>query len=147
MKKFHYRLQRILSVKRTLKKQAQKALAKSQNERNSQKRTLENLERELVERLTAEKTSRRDKLDLHHLNLYHGYISQLKFMILNQRQLLANAEKDVEEKREKLVEASREEKKYARLKEIRKEEYTRELELALQKETDEFAKNVHRLNK
>lgn len=68
-------------------------------------------------------------------------------MILNQRQLLANAEKDVEEKRAKLVEASREEKKYARLKEIRKEEYTRELELALQKETDEFAKNVHRLNK
>lgn len=121
-------------------------MANAQNERNLQKRTLENLELEMVERLVAEKEARINKLDIRHLNLYHGYLSQLKFMIFHQRQKVAAAEKAVEEKRIKLIEASREEKKYDRLKEIRKEEYSKDLELALQKETDEFAKNVHRLN-
>jgi len=146
MKKFQYRLQRILKLKTTLKKQAQKILAKAQNEKLRQQTILENLRNELAFRLSDEKNSRSSILNVRHLELAQGYFSQLSFLISHQQRVVNELDQVVEKKRGLLVEASREERKYERLKEIRKEEYTQELELALQKETDEFAKNIHLQN-
>ena len=143
MKKFQYRLQRILKLKTTLKKQAQKELAKAQNERLKQQAILDNLRNELALRLNDEKNNRLNKLNVWHLEISQGYIAQLTFLIIHQQKVVQDMEQIVEKKRQLLVEASREERKYSRLKEIRKEEYIQDMELALQKETDEFAKNIH----
>jgi flagellar export protein FliJ len=70
------------------------------------------------------------------------YLGQLKFLIEHQTRVVTKAEKKVEVKRKKLIESKREERKYERLKEIRQEDYSRELESLLQKETDEFARNI-----
>lgn len=143
MKKFQYRLQRILKLKTTLKKQAQKELAKAQNERLRQQAILDNLRNELALRLNDEKNKRHRKLNVWHLEISQGYFSQLTFLISHQQKVVQDMEQIVEKKRQLLVEASREERKYSRLKEIRREEYIQDMELALQKETDEFAKNIH----
>jgi flagellar export protein FliJ len=101
------------------------------------------LKNELTGRLIREKNMRADRLDLRRLDLTQRYFAQLAFLIAHQINVLKQAERKTDEKRRKLIQASKEEKKFARLKEIRREEYTREMELMLQKETDEFARNVH----
>jgi flagellar export protein FliJ len=133
-----------LSLKATLKKQAQKDLAKAENERRKQQEILLSLKNELAGRLINEKDKRAKKLDLRRLDMTQRYFAQLTSLIGHQINVLREAERKTEEKRRKLVKASKEEKKYSRLKEIRREEYTQEMELMLQKETDEFAANVHR---
>ena len=118
-------------------------MAKVQNERLRQQTILDNLRNELTLRLNHEKNNRNRILNVWQLEITQGYFSQLAFLISHQQKIVHDLELVVEEKRKLLVEATREERKYMRLKEIRKEEYTQELELALQKETDEFAKNIH----
>jgi flagellar export protein FliJ len=93
-------------------------------------------------RLKLEKKSRLKKLNVRHLEIAQRYLGQLKFLIGHQIGVVAEAEKKVELKRKKLIESNREERKYERLKEIRGEDYSRELERFLQKETDEFARNI-----
>ncbi len=142
MKKFRFRLQRILSLKSILKKQAQKALAKAENNRKKEQDLLDQLYSEMDLRLKLEKESRLKKLNVRHLEIAQRYLGQLKFLIGHQTRVVAEAEKKVEVRRKKLIESKREERKYERLKEIRQEDYSQELERLLQKETDEFAKNI-----
>jgi len=146
MKKFRYRLQKILSLKSTLKKQVQKEFASAESELNRQKNILESIKSELHTRLKDEKDSRTKKLNLTQITLTQQYFGQLKFLINHQSQVVSKASKTVADKRKDLLEASKEERKYERLKEIRRDEYNRELEITDQKETDEFAKNIHRQN-
>lgn len=129
-----------------LKKQAQKDLARAESERRKQQDILQSLRDELSNRLVMEKNSRSRKLDLRRLELTQKYFMQLAFLISHQVNVLKEAERKTAQKRRKLIKASKEEKKYARLKEIRREEYTQEMELMLQKETDEFAGNICRRN-
>jgi len=142
MKKFRYRLQKILSLKQTLKKQAQKELARAENEHQRSLNILNALKDELALRLKLEKSSRRKKLNVRQLSETQRYFAQLAFLIQHQTNTLAESKKIAEEKRQTLIEASREERKYERLGEIRKEEYMHTLENALQKENDEFARNI-----
>jgi flagellar FliJ protein len=146
VKKFRFRLERVLSLKTTLKKQAQKALAEAENEKRKQQGILISLNDELSGRMAQEKSRRTKKLDLGRLELAQKYFGQLALLIAHQTKVLKEAEAKVVHKRKNLLEASKEVQKFEKLKEIRKDEYTHELELMLQKETDEFAKNVHRLN-
>jgi len=144
MKKFRYRLERILTLKETLKRQAQKEFAEAEANRQKQSLILESLKTELGRRLESEKEGRKKRLDITRLTNLQRYLGQLSFLIGHQTRVLARARELVELKRRKLVGASREERKYERLKEIRQEEYTRLLEGAQQKETDEFARNICR---
>jgi flagellar protein FliJ len=144
MKKFRYRLQKILSLKTTLKKQAQKDFAAAESELSRQTNILESIKSELAIRLKNEKQARCEKLDLKQISLTQQYFGQLSFLIKHQIHVVTKSKKTVEDRRRDLLAASKEKRKYERLKEIRKEDYNRELEMALQKETDEFAKNVHR---
>lgn len=142
MKKFRFRLQRILALKSVLKKQAQKALAKAENSRKKEQNLLDQLHSEMDLRLKLEKESRLKKLNVRHLEIAQRYLGQLKFLIGHQTRVVAEVEKKVAVTRKKLIESRREERKYERLKEIRQEDYSQELERLLQKETDEFAKNI-----
>jgi flagellar export protein FliJ len=69
----------------------------------------------------------------------HEYIKQIDFLIRHQTGRVAAACSETEKCREKLEIATREEKKFERLEEIKKSEYDREMNLILQKETDEVA--------
>jgi len=142
VKKFRFRLQRILSLKSVLKKQAQKALARAENNRKKEQDLLDQLHSEMALRLKLERKSRLKKLNVRHLEIAQRYLGQLKFLIGHQIGVVAEAAKKVELKRKKLIESNREERKYERLKEIRQEDYSQELERLLQKETDEFARNI-----
>jgi flagellar export protein FliJ len=142
VKKFRFRLQRILSLKSVLRKQAQKALARAENNRKKEQDLLDQLHSEMNLRLKLERESRLKKLNVRHLEIAQRYLGQLIFLIGHQTRVVAEAEKVVALKRKKLIESKREERKYERLKEIRREDYTQELENLLQKETDEFARNI-----
>ena len=92
--------------------------------------------------MKLEKESRLKKLNVRHLEIAQRYLGQLKFLIGHQIGIVAEAQKRIELKRKKLIESKREERKYERLKEIRREDYSQELERLLQKETDEFARDI-----
>jgi len=69
----------------------------------------------------------------------HEYIKQIDFLIRHQTGRVAAASNETEGRREILEVATREEKKFERLEEIKRDEYNREMNLLLQKETDEIA--------
>lgn len=98
---------------------------------------------ELTLRLRSEKHSRSNKLNVRYLEISQKYMAQLSFLIKHQSKKLLEAERIASEKRKKLIEARREERKYERLKQRRQDDYNRELEKLLQKETDEFAGNIY----
>jgi len=72
----------------------------------------------------------------------HDYLKQIDFLIGHQNSRVASASLHSEECREMLEMATKEEKKFERLKEIKREEYIRDMNLQLQKETDEIAATV-----
>jgi flagellar export protein FliJ len=70
------------------------------------------------------------------------YQHRLKQDMSVQHSMIAKARRDEAERREELLQAAKEEKVYAKLKERQRERYLVELERDEQKTTDEIAKNV-----
>jgi flagellar export protein FliJ len=63
------------------------------------------------------------------------------------RELLGHIAKDVEKKRQTLVEAARKKKTYEKLKERHLQQYTEDSNLALQKENDEIGQKMFVYNR
>ncbi len=72
------------------------------------------------------------------------YQQKLQANMQTQTKVIANARQFEEQSREQLVEATRNEKIYQRLKEKQLEAYLKELDQLQQKETDEIAANISR---
>lgn len=144
MKKFHYRLQKLLQLKEHHKLQQQKELAKAERVRRMEEAHQRMLREQLDREVSSLHTVENAQLNIARFGRSVYYQQRLNANMATQETVIANAEKLEDESRQRLIEATKNEKIYQRLKEKQLETYLQELERLEQKETDEIAGNVGR---
>ncbi len=137
--KFQFKLEKVLKHKHILEKQAQRDFAEMQRKLDEQLNILKDLENSLKntynERYNFIASGQNVSASLDFVQkAYEGY----KVMIASQMKIIEGLEKIVEEKRLRLVEATKERKVFEKLKDKKKDEYIREEKKKDQKRTDEI---------
>ncbi len=142
MKKFNFRLERILQLKEHTEKEKQKVLALATHKVLTQESKLhqidwtrQQIQKDQIEHLTG-------AIDSGRLSIYSRYYLRLKKDELTGIAMLRALRKTQDEKRQELIEATRQKKIFEILKERRKARYYKELELSIQKEQDELASRI-----
>ncbi len=139
MKKFQYRLERILQLKKHDEKDKQKNLGEATQKIFNQNRKLLKFLQTRINTQGQQRKCLGGRINIiQHLG-YSRYYRQLKKEELTGREILKAFEKDRERKQRELVDATKQRKIYEKLKERRHEKYIKDLELTLQKEQDELA--------
>ena len=147
MKKFHFRLQKLMQIKQHLKLQKQKALAQAERLRRMEEAHLRMLQEKMERELEELSQSAEGRIDATQRNQSVRYQQRLKGNMTTQTQVISEAVNRESAKREELVDATKEEKKFEKLKGRQEERYLKELDRTEQKDTDEIAKNVFRRGK
>lgn len=146
MKKFKFRLEPLKKIKEHVEKQRQKEHAVALQRVVAQKDQLDELERSRlgVMTLQREKQGQAGTVSPMELLTYSRYYLKLKRERIAGVEILRGLEIESENKRLKLVEASRQRKIYEKLKERQMEKFNKSTELILGKENDEIAANTVR---
>lgn len=139
MKKFKYRLESLLKIKRHLEKEKQKAHAHAMNQVQDQLDALDSIDLTRVTTLNDQRKVMSGRISLAEALVYSRYIMKLKKDRLTGDGLLSAYEKSAEKKRVALVEASRERQIYNKLKEKLKERYVKDQVHEERKQADEIA--------
>lgn len=147
MKKFKFRLEPLLKLKEYREKEEQKVHATALQKVFSQEDNLVNINFTRVNNQKSLRNFLYGDLDLSRLSGYSRYFTKLKKDEFIGREMLKVLKKDSEEKRLKLLEATKHRKIYEKLKEKHLDKYTFELEQAIQKEQDEIAIQIARQKK
>lgn len=142
MKVFKFRLQKLLQIKKHQKLEKQKELAKAERVRRMEEAHLDNLHHKMAGELVDLKNAQGRTLDVTRFVRSVYYQQRLLQNMATQEKVIAGAREKEAEKREQLLEASKQEKIFLKLKERQQERYLKDLELRDQKDTDEIAKNV-----
>lgn len=147
MAKFNFRLEPVVSLKRQKENQHKAALAQAKDELAKRERNLINLcahkdecERALVEELLA------GSVDISRKIIFYAYLERLTDEIAQQKERVSQAKKDVEVKRDLLLETSREKKTLEKLRNRMWERYLREIRKIEQAMLDEVGAQVHSRN-
>jgi len=147
MKRFNFRLERLLTLKKRAEDARQLALAKARANADLRRSALIELDAQRQELYTTERAhlsgATLDVATLKHFSRRQLFIRREE---LGGRATLAALDKEVERKREELIRATVERKALDTLKERRRETYVREELLSEQKETDEIAANTRRVH-
>jgi flagellar FliJ protein len=146
MKKFKFRLEPLLKVKSEIEKRRQKELAEVHRRIISQKNKIEALELENLATQDSQRKNLGGTITLSEMLVYTRYFMKLKRQKISDKEMLRILDIDFEKKRQVLLAASIERKKYERLKEIHNLKHLAELSKREAKEADEFGRISH-LNK
>ncbi len=138
MKKFKFRLEPLLKLKAYREKEEQKVHATALKKVYSQEDTLVKINSTRSNNQKSLRNYLSGCLDLSRLSGYSRYFTKLKKDEYVGREMLKILKKDTEEKRLKLLEATKHRKIYEKLKEKHFEKHSRDIELAIQKEQDEI---------
>ena len=141
MKKFQFRLQKLLQIKTHKKMEKQKELAKAERVRRMEEAHLQLLQSRMTDEISDLQSHKLERVDCRRLTQSTLYQQRLISNMSTQVQIIANAQKIEDKSRDKLIESAREEKVFEKLKERQTERYSQELEVLQQKETDEIARN------
>jgi len=147
MKKFRYRLQALLKMKEHIEKERQKELATSVMRVHNQQQRLGEIEDDRSRTFDRQRTTTQSRFSVAEMLVVSRYLHRLKRESIMGAELLKVLRKDEDKKREHLLEATTERRKYERLKERQKEKHFREAEAKLAKENDETAISTYRQNK
>lgn len=147
MKRFQFRLQKLLQIKTHRKMERQKELAKAERVRRMEEAHLEMLHSRMADEIAELAHHKTDAISCRRLTQSAFYQQRLINNMATQRQVITNAKRLEDGKREELIDAAREEKVFEKLKERQHEKYQHEVEILLQKETDEIAGNTFRKSK
>ncbi len=139
MKKFKYRLEPLLKVKSHLEKEKQKIHAASLKKVHDQKSHLTDIDRQKTSTSAFQRRTQQGAICLAELLVCSRFMLKLKKDTLAGSEMLRVMETDAEEKRQDLVEASKQRKIYEKLKERQHEKFDRELKDLEQKDADEVA--------
>jgi flagellar FliJ protein len=142
MKKFRYRLQTLLKIKDHLEKERQKEHAASIEKVFRQETHLQTLDHKRLSTFDEQRRRMAGTISLADLLVCSRYLVRIKKERIAGNEMLAALEKETELKRQELIEASRERKKYDQLKEKLREKHVLELDKLLNKENDEVAINT-----
>ena len=139
MKRFKYRLQSLLNVKSHVEKEKQKEHAAALQQVHNQQRQLTEVGHRRTNTFSAQRGLQKDRITLAELLVCTRYLVKLKKDTVVGNELLRGFEKNAEEKRQDLVEASKQRKIYEKLKEKQLDRFYKEVKMMETKETDEVA--------
>jgi flagellar FliJ protein len=142
MRRFKYRFEKILTFRQHQEKQRQRELATVQQLEQTQRLKIADI-------LGRQAETRRDKarhlvgaIVAARLSGFYRYHLLLKQKELADREVLQQISKEVEKRRQALIEASRKKKIYEKLKERHQNRFERETNLLMQKENDEIGQKI-----
>jgi flagellar protein FliJ len=142
VKKFRFRLQKLLQVKTYNKMQKQKDLSQAERARRMEEAHLAMLHQHLHNEMTALQSEKVDRVNVARLTNSVYYQQRLLSNMVTQQRVIVDAKRKEDAKREQLIAATKEEKTFEKLEERQKNRYLVELDQLMQKENDEISKNV-----
>lgn len=138
MKKFDFRLEKIRRYKEQLEQDKKMKLAAEQNRWLAEKNILEQIEERRNRYFLNYGTRKPGKLNIVQLMIAKRYLDKLAKDIAIQTKKVAAARKDMDKAQHELVEASKEKKKYEKLREKHLLLYKKDFAREEHKELDEF---------
>lgn len=147
MKKFKYRMEPLLKMKEHQEKEKQKLLAAIQKKRMRQESEISEIQNKQNDVVEHKKNKTDKSFTVAEMLVCSRYLYKLKKDQLVNTELLKAIGKDEEEKRKQLLHAAQERKKYEKLKEKQQAKFYDEVKSLDEKESDETALNIFRLNK
>jgi len=147
MKKFQYRLESLLKVKAHLEKEKQKVHALSMKKVINQQHALKEVDDDRLQTQDHQRRRASGSFSVAEMLVVARYVQKLRKDDALGKEFLKVLAKEAEHTRTDLVEASRERKKYDKLKEKLRDKYRKEVEGAIVKENDEIAINSFRAKK
>jgi len=139
MKRFKYRLQPLFNVKSHIERERQKEHALAVEKIMLQKEQLSQVDAQRESTLTKQRAGLLGRITITEMLVYSRYLLKLKRTTLAGIETLRGLKTNAEEKRQVLVEASKERQIYEKLKEHQQDRYNKESARQEQKETDEVA--------
>jgi flagellar protein FliJ len=139
MKKFSFRLERILQYKAQIEEQKRRDLSARIDELTEQNRILQHLTQKRESYRQRYSELFRGRIDVDELKATRRYLDKIHRELILQAKKVVDCEKKVEKAKAILLEAMRDRKKYENLKERKYKAYIKESNLAEQKSLDEFA--------
>lgn len=139
MKKYDFRLKALLKMCEHQEKERQKELAASQRKVNRQLEQLRQLGHQKDNTYSKRLSAEQKPFTVAEMLVYSRYIHKLKRESLMGEQMLSAFREEEVKKREKLLEAAREKKKYEKLKEKEQQKFYKEYNRQLNLEADETA--------
>lgn len=126
-KRFRFRLEPLLRLRKSLEQEAQRALAKTIEERNRTEEVLKNLQLAFETALKSRLSEPGAPIDIAAWKNLERFLVRLERQIRESAEKLLEADKRVLEARQKLAKAHRDHLTLLRLKERRKDEYDLEM--------------------
>lgn len=144
MKKFKYRLQALLKMKEHIEKERQKQLATSAKRVQDQEQLLEDVDEHRERTVDRQRERTKSRFSVAEMLVVSRFLHKLKRDTVLGKEMLKVLKKDEDEKRQDLLEATKERKKYEKLKEKQEDKHYEGIETFLAKESDETGINTHR---
>ncbi len=142
MKRFRFRLEKVLQIKKYHEKEKQKTLALASHRVMTQEQYLSDLILRRRETQNEQRDLLTGKISAGMLSGYSRYYLMLKKNELAGKEILKAYQIDREKKRLELVESTRQKKIYEKLRERKEEAFRKDTELLMQKEQDDLASKV-----
>jgi len=143
MKRFKFRLQRVLDFKTTLKKESERELARRNGELHSAERRAE----EILEEQDKAKLESQGTVTAAELLLHGNYQARLREVLIEQRLMVLQAARAVEDARDAYLEKAIETETLENVKEQRHTEHKEEAQREVRKEVDEMVVQRYRFRK
>lgn len=145
MKKFNFRLDRIRKFKQQLEQDKKRGLAVEQIRCQAEKQKLSAITSTHKKYLSSYGVRQPGRVNVRELIISRRYIDKLSGDMEKQTGTVTAVEKDVAGAQKALLEASREKKKYEKLKERKLQAYLEESRFLENKELDEFGSRSARI--
>ncbi|MCC6933482.1 MAG: flagellar export protein FliJ [Deltaproteobacteria bacterium] len=141
MKKFNFRLNKVLDYRLTLKKESERELA----QRNMRLRELEDELKQIVKAQDSTEINSQANMTMAEFSLVEGYLEYLQEKLVAQRELVAQATEAVEEARINYIEKAKESAVLEKLKKKKFEAYREETRRVERKDMNDLTTQRHRL--
>ncbi|WP_250229353.1 flagellar export protein FliJ [Anaeropeptidivorans aminofermentans] len=138
MAKFTFSMESILKIKYSLEEQKKQEFGMAMKKLEAEKILLNSLNKRREDSVATFKVNVSSAINPKESADFSNYIEALKFKIEEQAIKVKRANAEVEKKREELVEATKEKKKFEKLKENQHENYIIEEKRSEQRVTDEI---------
>lgn len=145
MKKFSFRLEKIRKFREQLEQDKKRKLATEQIRCQEEKHKLASLTSTHKKYFSSYGVRKPGRVNILQLILSRRYIDKLSGDIKNQAKIVSLAQKDVANAQKVLLEATREKKKYEKLKKRKLQSYQEESNRLENKELDEFSSRRDRI--
>lgn len=146
MKQFAYRLEPLLKLRKHTEREKQREYSHAMQKVNEQEQQLGGIDRAHERSCNNQRERLVGKLSVGQLLSFSRYLVKLKGDRLSGTELLRGLNINADEKRQGLVSAARERKKYEKLKEKMKERFDENIQRETALEEEEIATTIFRRN-